>query len=374
VIGESRESLATRVATEARHELAGPPSTAFNRDVWRRCAALGVLGLPVPLDYGGSHGDPLAAVHVLEALGQVCRDNGLLFALGAQMWSVEMPILRFGTAEQKATYLPRLCSGEWIGAHAMTEPGSGSDAFALVTRAVRRGADFVLTGSKTFVTLAPVADVFVVFAATGPTAGPLGLSAFLVARDTPGLHVGPVIPTMGLASAPLATLVMDDCIVPAAQVLGREGRGADVFSDSMEWERSCILAGAVGTMRRLVEECVPLAKRRASPDGVDFPSTTDSLAEMQVQLETARLVLYHAARAKALGEEAAMTSAIAKLVISRAFVSVANSAMRVHAVGSPGAHVDSQAVLHDALASTLYSGTEAMQLRVIARGFGVNPS
>src|SRR5207245_8332715 len=155
---------------------------AFPRDAWRRCAEFGIQGLPVPEEYGGSEADALTVVVGLESLGYGCKDNGLIFALNAQMWASEVPLVRFGTAEQKRRYLPGLCDGSLIAAQGMSEPGSGSDAFSLATRAVRRGETYVLTGSKTFVTNAREANVVLVYATTDPREGVAGVCAFVIDR------------------------------------------------------------------------------------------------------------------------------------------------------------------------------------------------
>jgi alkylation response protein AidB-like acyl-CoA dehydrogenase len=173
---EDQERRRRAVVEFARRELDGDvvgrdARQEFPRDAWRRCAAFGVQGLPIPEAYGGAGADPLTVALTMESLGYGCEDNGLLFALNAQMWSCEIPIVRFGTEGQKRRYLPRLCDGSLIAGHAMTEPGSGSDAFSLTTSAVRDGDDFVIDGSKAFVTNAPVADVLVVFASTAPGSG-----------------------------------------------------------------------------------------------------------------------------------------------------------------------------------------------------------
>jgi alkylation response protein AidB-like acyl-CoA dehydrogenase len=159
----------------------------FPRENWAKCAQFGIPGLPFPKEYGGSEADIVSTMLAMEGLGYGCRDAGLIFGLNAQMWAVQMPIWLFGTEEQKRRYLPPLCSGERLGAHGMTEPDSGSDAMSLSTTAVRRGDAYVLNGAKTFVTNAPVADVFVVFASTDSTKGFLGVSAFVVERDRPGI-------------------------------------------------------------------------------------------------------------------------------------------------------------------------------------------
>jgi len=207
----------------------------FSRELWRECAEFGILGLPFPEKYGGGNADILTTMLTMEGLGYGCRDNGLIFGINAQMWSVQMPVFRFGTEEQKEKYLPGLCSGRLIGAHAMSEPDAGSDAFSLRTRAVRRGSGYVLNGSKTFVTNAPMCDVAVVFATVDPGKKMLGVTGFVVENGTPGFKVSRHIEKMGLRTSPMAEVVLEDCYVPEENRLGREGMGSRIFSDSMEW-------------------------------------------------------------------------------------------------------------------------------------------
>ena len=157
----------------------------FSREAWRKCADFGIQGLPVPVEYGGQGADPLTIVLAMEALGYGCKDNGLIFSLNAHMWSCELPIVKFGTEAQRRRYLAGLCNGSLIGVQGMTEPGSGSDAYSLTTAAEKKGDRYVLNGSKTFITNAPVADLFVVFASTDREKGFAGISAFLVDRTAP---------------------------------------------------------------------------------------------------------------------------------------------------------------------------------------------
>ena len=252
VIAFARRDLNDAVMRrDAEHE--------FSREAWVRCGRFGIQGLPVPEEYGGSGADAVTIALAIEALGYGCTDNGLLFSLSAHIWSCVMPILRFGTEDQKKRYLPGLCDGTLIGVQGMTEPGSGSDAFSLATTADERGDDFVLNGSKTFITNAPVADVFVVFAATDREKGFAGLSAFIVDRSAPGLEVGRPFEKMGLRTSPMSELSFSDCVVPREHLLGAVGSGSAVFNTSMGWERSFILASVVGTMRRQLERCVAYA-------------------------------------------------------------------------------------------------------------------
>ena len=181
------------------------------RENWKKCAQMGILGLAIPEEYGGSGTDILTTMLVMEGLGYGCRDNGLIFAMNAQMWSVQHPILTFGTEAQKQKYLPGLCSGELIGAHAMSEPDSGSDAYSLRTRAERTSDGYILNGTKMFVTNAPVADLALIFATVDPAKGMGGVTAFLVDKGTPGFRVSRNIEKMGLRTSPMGEVILQDC-------------------------------------------------------------------------------------------------------------------------------------------------------------------
>ena len=179
-------------------------AAVFSRELWEKCADYGILGFSFPEQYGGNGADIVSTMLLMEGLGYGCRDSGLLFAINGQMWSVQMPILNFGSDEQKNRYLPKLCRGEWIGADSITEPDSGSDAYSLRTTATLDGGEYVLNGTKTFCTMAPEADVFVVFATVDRRKGFMGVTAFIVERDCPGFTVGKGIEKMGLRTAPFA--------------------------------------------------------------------------------------------------------------------------------------------------------------------------
>lgn len=346
---------------------------AFSRDLWKRCADFGIQGLPFPEDYGGGGQDILTTVLAMEALGHGCRDNGLLFGLAAQMWSVQMPISRFGTAPQKARYLTKLCSGEWIGAHGMSEPDSGSDAFAMRTLAEPRGDHYVLNGTKTFVSEAPVADVFVVFATVERGKGVLGVTGFIVERGTPGFRVGKQIEKMGLKTSPMAELSFEDCLVPKENLLGREGRGAQVFNDSMEWERGLILSSCLGTMQRQIEECARYARERkqfGKPISHN-QAIANKIVQMKVRLEAARLLTYRVAWLRQNSCPSAAETATAKLFLSEALVQSSLDAVQVHGGYGFTTEYEVERDLRDAVGSRLYSGTSEIQHTLIARSLGL---
>jgi alkylation response protein AidB-like acyl-CoA dehydrogenase len=220
---ELLDGLATWCAALSANHIERDAAATFPWDKWKLVQECGILRLPFEPRWGGLGQDLLTTLYLLEGLGNGCRDGGLNFAVSTHLASTGVPLARFGSAELKSRYLPRVVAGETIGAHAITEPDGGSDALAMRTTATRDGDHFVLNGSKAFVSNGPVADLFVVYARTNREAGPLGVSAFLVERDTPGLITGQPITKMGLHTAPLCEVYLDDCRVPANQVLARPG-------------------------------------------------------------------------------------------------------------------------------------------------------
>src|SRR5215469_1359742 len=209
---------------------------SFSRELWQKCAEFGLLGLPIPADYGGQGQDLLTTIVAMEALGRGCRDNGLIFSLNAQMWACQMPLLRYGSEAQKREWLPKLVSGEAIGAHAITEPGAGSDVFSLTSRAVPIDDGYRLNGVKTFSTNAPLADLVLAFAYIDRSAEnkPKLLTSFLVPRGTPGMSFGQPMSKMGLRTSPMGEVIFEDCWVPESMRLGPEGVGAAIFNSAME--------------------------------------------------------------------------------------------------------------------------------------------
>jgi alkylation response protein AidB-like acyl-CoA dehydrogenase len=343
------------------------------RENWKKCAQFGILGLAIPEDCGGSGADILTTMLVMEGLGYGCRDNGLIFAMNAQMWSVQHPILTFGTEAQKQKYLPGMCNGDLIGAHGMSEPDSGSDAYSLRTRAQRTSDGYILNGTKMFVSNAPMADVSLVFATVDPAKGMGGVTAFLVEKGTPGFRVSRQIEKMGLRTSPMGELILEDCVVPEANRLGAEGAGSAIFNSSMEWERSCILGSHVGAMERQLEEAIRYARERSQFGQKigKFQSVANRIADMKVRLETARLLLYKVAWLKQMGKPAIMEAALAKLYLSESFVQSSLDAIRTYGGYGYMTELEVERDLRDAIGGTLYSGTSDIQRMIIARWLGL---
>lgn len=329
--------------------------------------------MPIPQEFGGLGLGLTELLAVMEGLGYGTRDQGLLFSINAHLWTNSIPILLYGTEKQRRRYLPPLCDGSLIGANAASEPDAGSDIFSMRTRATRDGNQYVLHGAKTFVTNAPVADVFVAYATMNPSLGAMGVTAFIVERDTSGLLISRKLDKMGLRTSPMAEVVFDGCRVPAEQRLGREGRGVAVFECSMEWERGCILASCLGVMRRQLQDCVNHARTRkqfGKPIG-KFQSVANRLVDMKVRLDTCRPLVYRIGGLKDAKQDATTEAAVAKLHVSESFVRSCLDAVQVF--GGYGYMTEQQIErdLRDSVGSTLYSGTSEIQRNIIARGLGL---
>ena len=362
VISFAQKELNKEVIQRDREEI-------FSRENWEKCAEFGIQGLPFPEAFGGADADILTTMLTMEGLGYGCHDNGLIFALNAQMWSVQMPILTFGTETQKQKYLPGLISGKLIGAHGMTEPGSGSDAFSMRTRAEPHKGGYLLNGTKMFVTSAPIADLAVVFATVDPAKGMWGVTGFIVETGTPGFSLSRNIEKMGLRTSPMGELVFQDCYIPEENRLGSLGAGARIFNHSMGWERSSILGSHIGVMERQLELAIQYANERSQfsqPIG-KFQAVANRIVDMKMRLETARLLLYKVAWLQKSGKPAVMEAALAKLYLSECFVQNSMDAVRTRGGYGYMTEFEVERDLRDAIGGTIYSGTSDIQRNIIAR-------
>jgi alkylation response protein AidB-like acyl-CoA dehydrogenase len=345
----------------------------FSHDGWKKCAAFGVQGLPIPKEYGGGNADPITTIAIMEGLGYGGSDQGLLFSINAHMWTNSIPLLKYGTEEQKKRYLPGLCDGNLIGANGASEPNAGSDIFSMQTQVKKIGSDYVLNGRKIFVTNAPVADLFTIYATLDPQLGASGISAFVIEKGTPGLSVGKKKDKLGLRTALMAELQLDNCPAPATALLGREGRGVEVFNCSMAWERACILAICLGTMRRQLERCVEHARRRkqfGQPIG-KFQSVANHIVDMKLRYETARLLTYKVGWLMQENKSADMDAAMAKLYVSESFVKSCLDAIQLYGGRGFLTEFELEREMRDSVGSTLYSGTSEIQRNIIARGMRI---
>lgn len=377
-----QRALRDEVAGFARDQL-GRDAAGHDRDGtfpwedWRRCAAYGVLGWPVPTEYGGSGYDPLTTIIALEALGYGCRDNGLVFAVNNHLWGCAIYLMEHGSADLRRRYLKRMCAGELIGAQALSEPEAGSDVLSLRTTATRDGDRYLLDGEKWFISNGPVAGAFVVFARTATAGAPQDqLSAFLVTTDMPGVEVVRTLDKMGLRSTPMGVLRLTSTPVPEENLLGGHGRGYTVFTSTIEWERAFMFAGNVGAMQRLLDQCVAHATTRRQfgrPVGT-FQAVAHQIADMKIRLELARLALYQVGWLKREGRLALLEATIAKVFISESLVQTATAAADVHGARGYVADWGIERELRDALGGPIYAGTSAVHRGILAELLGLTGS
>jgi alkylation response protein AidB-like acyl-CoA dehydrogenase len=359
----------------ARTKLGGAvgDDDTFPREKWAACAEYGLPGMLVAEEYGGGGQDALTVAIALEAFGEGCADHGLVHAVGTQIISSQT-IQMFGSAEQKARYLPLLSRGAMIAAQAMTEPDAGSDFSSIRSRAARQGSEYVLDGRKTFITNGPIADVALVFAVTDPNGGALrGISCFLVDARTPGFERSRPMAKMGLDTLQNGDLVFDGCRVAEGQRLGPEGHGGVMFAEGMEWERILLFATQLGKMAHLLETTVRYGKTRhqfGQPIG-RFQAFSSKVAEMRVNLELGRLIVYKGAWLKAQKRRAAVEASIAKLFVSESCKSACLDAVQLHGGMGYMKETGLERELRDSVGGTIYSGTSEIQRNIIARLSGL---
>jgi alkylation response protein AidB-like acyl-CoA dehydrogenase len=347
----------------------------FPRDLWMKCGDMGLQGLTVPEEFGGANLDSLTTAIAIEALGYGCEDSGLVFAVCAHLLACVTPIWKYGTQEQKERYLPDLCSGRRIAVNAMTEPESGSDAFNMRTRARRDGDDYIINGVKTFSSNGPIADVAVVYARTDDTKGYLGgITGFLVDKGTPGFMPGQAFDKSALRTCPIGELVFEDVRVPESAIIGKVGAGGPIFNQSMEWERTCLVAAHLGKMERLLEKSIDYAKTRSSFGKLigQNQAVSHRIVDMKVRLEAARLLTYRAAMRLETSKAVGLDASMAKLFTSEALLETAIDTVRV--LGGYGLMTEygAERALRDAMAGTIYSGTNDMQRNIIAGWLGLS--
>ena len=339
--------------------------------VWRSFGEQGLAGLPIPEDLGGAGASIVDCCLANEAIGEGGHDGGFNLSLGAHWVIGSAPIWLHGTPEQQARYLPRLCSGEWIGAWASTEPEAGSDAGAIRTTAVRDGDSWVINGTKMFITNGPIAQLCTVLAVTDPNAGPgRGVSAFLVETDNPGFAVGRELDKMGCRSSPTAEIVLTDCRVPTDAMLGPEGEALwRIAFECFDWERTVMIAGSVGGMQATLDAAVAYAKERRQfgKPIASFQVIAHKLAEMKINVEVCRTAVYRAAWLKQQGLPHTVEASIAKTLVGDLSVRNALDAIQIH--GGYGYMRDfaAERALRDAKLTSIGGGTTEIQKLIISR-------
>jgi len=334
----------------------------------RRLAEMGLLGMSIPEAYGGAGLDALGAALAIE---EIARGSASLAVTVSVTNSVcAGPIARYGSEDQKRRYLPRLASGEILGGFSLTEPDSGSDAAHLRTRARREGDAYLLSGDKAWVTNVVEGQVFVLLAATDPSQGARGLTAFLVEKSFPGFTFGKVEDKMGLRSSLTGSILLQECRVPVANRLGEEGQGFKIAMTTLDGARIGIAAQAVGIARGALEESIAFSKqRKAFGQPINqFQAIQFMLADMSTSIEAARLLVHRAARLRDLGNAAFTREAsMAKLFASEMVNRVAYQAVQIHGACGYSREYPVERYYRDARVTTIYEGTSEIQRLVIAR-------
>ena len=360
-----RQLVAERVAPRAA---AIDESGEFPWDIQKLFAENDLLGIPFPAEYGGLGASFLTYVKVVEEVAKACASSSLIIAvqeLGA------LPIIIAGNHEQKQKYIPKLASGEWTAAYALTEAGSGSDAAgSMRTRAERKGDKYVLNGTKIWITQGGVADVICVFAVTDPTKGPNGISAFILEKTFPGFKVGKLEKKMGIRGSPTVELVFENCEVPAENLLGEEGTGFKTAMKVLDKSRPGIAAQALGIAQgaldfaaKYAQERIAFGKPIGQQQGIQF-----MLADMKVEVESSRLLLYEAARkCDESAPDLTLWAALCKLKAGDTAMRVTTDAVQVLGGFGYSTEYPVERMMRDAKITQIYEGTQQIQRLVIAR-------
>ncbi len=338
----------------------------FNPVTWNKIAEFGIFGLNIPEEYGGMEESYLTSAIAIEALGYGCINNGLVFAVNNHIWVGLNLIYQYGTEHLKKKYLSPMVSGKLIGAIAITEPDAGSDAYAMQTVAVEDKDDYILNGSKMFISNGTIADVFIVFAKLRGSQSD-SITAFVVEKSFDGVEIGKDIEKMGLNSCPMSEVVFVNCRVPKENVLGGLNNGRNIMASALEWERCYEFACHVGAMQRIMEQCIAYVNQRKQFNKflTEFQAVTHKIANMKMNIELARLMLYKIGRMKDLKKNAFMETSIFKLFVSESYISACQDAMQIFGAYGYTKEYGLEREMRDALACSIYSGTNEMQRNTI---------
>ena len=343
----------------------------FPEETWHKLAEMGMMGVPFPEEYGGANLSYLNYIGVCEELAKHCATTSVMVSAHTSLccW----PISQYGTEEQKQKYLSKLCSGEWLGAFGLTEPGAGTDAAMQKTIAEDKGDHWLLNGSKIFITNAGFANVFVVFAMTDKSLGTKGISAFIVEKDFPGFKVGSHEKKMGIRGSSTCELVFEDCIVPKENLLGELNKGFKVAMTTLDGGRIGIAAQALGIAQASIDECVKYTKERVQFGKriSQFQNTQFQLADMQAHVDAARLLVYRAAQAKQDHEPHSHLAAMAKLVAAETASDVTRRTLQLTGGYGYTREYPFERMMRDAKITEIYEGTSEVQRMVISGWMGV---
>ena len=343
----------------------------FPEETVRKMAKLGMLGIYFPREYGGAGGDVLSYVMAVEELSKVCGTTGVILSAHTSLCAA--PIFENGTEEQKRKYLPKLCSGQWLGAFGLTEPGAGTDAQGQQTVAVLEGDQWVLNGSKIFITNAGFADLFIIIAVTGTIVDKKGrkskeISAFIVERSDLGFSVGKHEKKMGIRGSSTCELVMEDCRIPADRILGKKGKGFGLAMKTLDGGRIGIAAQALGIAEGAIDETVAYTGERVQFGKriSQFQNTQFEMADMYARTQAAKYLVYAAAMKKDNHEPYSVDAAMAKLVAAETASDVTRRCLQLFGGYGYTREYPIERMMRDAKITEIYEGTSEVQKMVIA--------
>lgn len=362
----AREFAETEIAPVAAENDA---KARFPKDIVKKLGELGFMGMLVPEEYGGAGLSNFCLVIALEEINRVCASTGV--TMSVQNSLVISPILKYATDEIKAKYLPRLATGELLGAYALSEADAGTDAASISTRAVKDGGDYVLNGAKLWITTGADADLFTVFVKTNPEAKAKGISAFLVEKGTKGFSIGKKEDKLGLRASSTTELVFEDCRVSAKNMLGNEGDGFKIALATLDGGRIGIGTQSVGIARACLEASVAYAREREQFGKKigEFQAIQWKIADMATQIDAARLMVYRASRMRDLGVPHTTEAAMAKLFASEVANRAAREAVQIHGGAGYLKDFPVERYYRDARITEIYEGTSEVQRIVISRAF-----
>ena len=339
----------------------------MDMDLLREMGELGLMGIALPEAYGGGGMDTLSYMITVEELSKGCPSHAAAVALHNSLYG--QPIVEFGTEDQKRRYLPGICSGEKIGAFALSEPGAGSDAASITTTYSKKNGGFAINGAKIFITMGALADTVLVFATARKGTGPKGISAFLVDKETDGFQIGTIEKKMGLKASPTTEIVFNDCFVPAENMLGAEGKGFRVAMSTLDCGRISCGAMATGIAQAAFDVALKYSKEReqfGQPISA-FQAIQFHLADMSIMIENARLSVYRAAWLKDRGRPYSLEAAQAKVYASEISTKVTHKAIQI--LGGYGymREYNVERMYRDARVTELFEGTSEIQRLIIAK-------
>jgi butyryl-CoA dehydrogenase len=338
----------------------------FPTETVEKMAKLGILGIPVPTQYGGAGGTNEMYAMAVEELSRVCATTGVIVSAHTSLCIA--PILEHGTEEQKQQFLPKLASGEWLGAFGLTEPNAGTDAAGQQTTAVLDGENYILNGSKIFITNAGYAHVYIVMAMTDKSKGTRGISAFVVEADTPGFTIGKKEAKLGIRGSATCELIFEDCIIPKANLLKKEGSGFGIAMKTLDGGRIGIAAQALGIAQGAIDETVHYVKERKQfgRSLSKFQNTQFELANMENKIVASRLLVRAAASAKDAKAPYSVAAAHAKLFAAETAMEVTTKAVQLHGGYGYTREYPVERMMRDAKITEIYEGTSEVQKMVIA--------